>query len=670
MKRNTLILISAVATAFLMGLLVRGCFANQAQDSHKHDAEAANVALFYTCSMHPQVQLPDPTAKCPFCGMNLIPVTAGSGQEDGPRELTLSPRAMKLAEVETTVVERRFVTADVRMVGKVEYDETKLAYITAWVPGRLDRLYVDYTGVSVNEGDHLVYLYSPDLLAAQEELFQSMSTANDLKKSTSSYLRGQSRVSIESAKEKLRLWGLSERQIDEIRRKGTPTDHITINSPISGIVMHKNAVEGMYVQTGTRIYTIVDLSRVWVKLDAYESDLTWLHYGQEVEFRTEAYPGEIFKGKIAFIDPILNPNTRTVKIRVNLPNPDGKLKPNMFVRATVKSRVAQAGKVMDPGLAGKWISPMHPEIVKDEPGQCDICGMNLVSAESLGYVSAETGTKQAPLVIPASAPLITGKRAVVYVEKEPGKYEGREIELGPRAGDYYLVQSGLEEGEQVVVKGNFKIDSAIQILAKPSMMNPEGGGPAPGHQHGTPAVTPGTGRHDGHESATMTEAFHVPESFRQQLGSAVSVYLELQRAFSHDELEQAKRGAEKFRVAVDAIDMSLLDGPAHMAWMKFLNDLKQGADRMLAASEIKDARQAFEPVSNALIGAVRQFGNSGNQPLFVYHCPMAFGGRGGDWMQSKQGTENPYYGSRMFQCGTLKETLVRAEEKAMQHRHE
>ena len=162
-----------------------------------------------------------------------------------------------------------------------------------------------------------------------------------------------------------------------------------------------------------------------------------------------------------------------MKVRVNVENKNGKLKPEMFVRAVVRPRVAAGGKVMDPALAGKWICRMHPEVIKDAPGNCDLCEMPLLEPEKLGYVTAEAG--EAPLVIPASAPLITGKRTIVYVEKEPGLYEGREIERGPRAGDYYIVSSGLSEGEKVVTNGNFKIDSALQLLAKPSMMSPKGG---------------------------------------------------------------------------------------------------------------------------------------------------------------------------------------------------
>ncbi|NQU12417.1 efflux RND transporter periplasmic adaptor subunit [bacterium] len=423
--------------------------------------------------MHPQIKQPGP-GQCPICAMDLIPVYADDQDQPlGPREIRLSPTAQKLAAVVTAPVQRRFVTMPVRLVGKIDYDETKLAYITAWVPGRLDRLYVDYTGVPVNKGDHLVDLYSPDLLAAQEELVQSLIAAAKIQDNGVAMIRDRAVATIDASREKLRLWGLQPEQIKEIERSGQPQDHLTIYAPVSGIVIHKNALEGMYVQTGSRIYTIADLAQVWVKLDAYESHLPWIHYGQEIEFETEAYPGEMFHGRIAFIDPVLDSRTRTVKVRVNVPNPDGRLKPEMFVRAVVRSRVAAEGKIIDPDLADKFICPMHPEVVKDQPGDCDVCGMDLVSAQSLGYVSAAAATAAAPLVIPATAPLITGKRAVVYVSVpgQPGVFAGREIVLGPRAGEQYIVRSGLREGEQVVVHGAFKIDSAVQIQAKPSMMS-------------------------------------------------------------------------------------------------------------------------------------------------------------------------------------------------------
>lgn len=408
--------------------------------------------------MHPQIQLPKP-GKCPICFMDLIPLESGM-DSGGEREISVSEYAAKLMELETSAVERRFAEAEIRMVGMVDYDETRLATISAWVPGRIDRLFADYTGMPVRQGDHLAEFYSPELVNAQKELLHALRRNPDM---------------VDAVREKFRQWGFGADQVREIEERGTADDHMTINAPVGGIVIHKDATEGIYVETGTRLFTIADLSRVWVLLDAYESDINWLRYGSKVEFTTEAYPGETFEGTISFIDPMINPMTRSAKVRVIVENSDLRLKPGMFVSAVAHPQVAGGGQVMNPDLAGKWISPMHPEVVKDGPGSCDVCGMPLVTAESLGYVA--DGEQNAPLLIPVSAALKTGKRAVAYVEipgREKPTYEGREIELGARLGDFYVVKSGLEEGERVVTRGAFKLDAELQIRAKPSMMSIRG----------------------------------------------------------------------------------------------------------------------------------------------------------------------------------------------------
>lgn len=470
-----------VIAAFSLGFIFRGAAGTSGMTETNVHSETEQEQAVWTCSMHPQVRQPKP-GKCPYCFMDLVPLEQ---DEIAEAKIELSSAAIKLMQIETSPVERKYVTAKIRMAGKIDYDETRLKNITAWVPGRIDRLYVDYTGIQVRKNDHMVYLYSPELLSAQAELLQAVKAAENINTDSSELINNSTMATLDAAREKIRLLGLKQEQIADIEKTGKPVDHLTIYAPIGGVVIEKHATEGMYVETGTKIYTIADLSQLWVKLDAYESDMMWLRYGQEVEFTTEAYPGEIFKGLISFIDPMLNSKTRTVKLRVNVDNPDGKLKPEMFVRAVVDSKIAQGGKVMSEQMAGKWICPMHPDIVKDSAGTCDICGMDLVTAESLGYVKAESDG-QAPLVMPASAVLITGKRAIVYVQvpdTEKPTYEGREVMLGHRAGDYYLVESGLNEGEIVVTNGNFKIDSEMQLRAKPSMMSNSDVENPPDHQH-------------------------------------------------------------------------------------------------------------------------------------------------------------------------------------------
>lgn len=657
----------------------RGHVPQNSSGHSSHPSSTASDVEWWTCSMHPQIRQPKP-GKCPICGMELVPVAKSAG---GMRTLELSPPSKALLQIETQPVERRYVTQEIRMVGRIDYDETKLGYITAWVSGRLDRLFVDYTGVEVQKGDHLASIYSEELLTAQEELILALKSRRANPQVPDS-VRIQPIDLVQSAREKLRLLGLTEDQIATIEKQVEPSDHITIFSPLSGIVIDKLKQQGDRVRLGERIYTVADLSEVWIHLDAYEAELPWIRYGQKVEITAEAYPGETFYGHIAFIQPVLNTNTRTVKVRVNASNKDGRLKPGMFVHGIVRAKMAAEGKVMDPSLAGKWISPMHPEIVKDHPGKCDICGMPLVRAESLGYVTAEANSESPPLVIPYSAALVTGTRAVVYVQlpvmptfaepalqtlrsqaegpdlssiqnafrdyskkldqpydqngtryaKEQWKqlvaqlqhfalagqrsnspaeaskvlgqieltmeharelysspnrptYEGREIVLGPRASDFYLVRHGLQEGELVVTQGNFKIDSEIQIQAKPSMMTPEGGGGG-GHQHGGHSGPVG-----GKTAVPKSSMDPLPASFLASLAPIESAFQHVADEVVRGQLEKQQSAYRSFGDKLAQIPSNDLAGHARMQWkeisMLLSNDAAEGSDAKTQA----DADRVF-----------------------------------------------------------------------------
>lgn len=622
--------------------------------AHDHAAEAETPTL-WTCSMHPQIKLPKP-GKCPICGMDLIPLEdSGQGADDSEIRLSMSEAATKLAEVQTVPVQRVFPRMEVRLVGKVDYDETRVRKIAAWVGGRLDRLYVDYTGVSIRKGDHLVEIYSPELVSAQEELLQSLTARSQITGGEIRLLKETANRTVEAAREKLRLLGLTPEQIAAIEKRGEVDDHVVVYAPIDGIVIAKHAVEGAYVKTGTPIYDMADLSHLWVKIDAYESDLVWLRYGQRVTFTTEAYPGQEIVGRIAFIDPTIDPKTRTAKVRVNVDNSDGRLKPGMFVRAVVLPEIASAGRVMEADLAGKWVCPMHPEIVEDGPGACPICGMDLVRPGDLGYAVAQAEDAP-PLVIPASAPLITGKRAVVYV-RVPGTerptFEGREVVLGPRAGDVYIVESGLAEGEMVVARGAFKIDSSMQIQAKPSMMNPEGGVSATGHHHGGMKM-PGSSE----AAAAATEPISAPAAFEKQLGAFTDAYFGVTSALAADDLEGARRASKDMAAALGSIDMGLLEGNAHMEWMGLLRDLEPAVQSLAEAKELDALRAALPAVTTPLSVAIESFGLEDGRTALLLHCPMAFDGKGADWIQPNSETANPYFGTAMPKCGDVSRKLT------------
>ncbi|RKY19093.1 MAG: efflux transporter periplasmic adaptor subunit [Planctomycetota bacterium] len=650
----------------------------------------AAPATIWTCAMDPQVRLPDP-GSCPICSMDLIPLAQGDNDGLSPRALRVSENAAALAGLVTAPVERRAIERQVRMVGRVAFDETRLSYITAWVPSRLDRLFVDFTGVRVRKGDHLAEVYSPNLIATQQELLAAVRGQQALSNGGLEIMRERQADSVRSARERLRLWGLSSRQIDEIVEGGEPLEHITINAPVGGVVVHKNALQGEYVETGTRIYTIADLSHVWVVLEAYEKDLAWLHYGQHVDFVTESWPGETFSGRVSFLDPVLDDRTRTVKVRVNVDNSEMRLKPDMFVRATVLAPMTSGGWLADPELAGRWMCPMHPEAMSDEAGACPTCGMDLAPTEELGFTAVEPG--ELPLVIPATAPLLTGERAVVYVRLPgdgPPVFEGREVILGPRAGDDYVVKQGLALGELVVVRGAFKLDSELQIRARPSMMSPAGGAPAPGHDHGGTAQAThesmgamSRGRPAGSTAlndVTDSVVISTPVAFRHKLGELLPPLVQASRALANDDAPGARAAAGTLVAAVQAVPMTALDAPAHAAWMPLSRALGDAAAQLRDASDIAAQRVALRDAHRAAISALRSFGWEGgaaNSPASslpasdasdtpaqaeapaIFHCPMAFDGEGADWIDTGTRVANPYYGSAMLRCGSLTQSLRR-----------
>jgi len=602
-------------------------------------------ARLWTCPMHAQIKLPD-AGDCPICGMDLVELTKGHGA--GERQLVMSPASKALSQINVQSVGRKNVTRMVRMTGKVAYDETSVRTISAWVPGRLDRLFVDYTGVSVREGDHLVSLYSPELLTAQEELLTSKQRLLATAGETSEFLAASNRSAYQSARDKLTLWGLTEAQVEAIEARGTAEDHVELTSPTAGVVLDKYVDEGDYVQTGTHIYRVANLSQLWVQLDAYEQDLAWLRLGQDIQIEVAALPAAVFEGRISYIDPLVQEHTRTAKVRVILDNSNGLLKPGMFVRAAASSRLGAAGAVLDPHLAGKWVGPMHPESIKDEPGLCDICGMELVPAEDLGLVATHLTPEQRPLVVPVSAVLLTGKRAVVYVQV-PGAdkptFEGRVVRLGPRAGDEYLVLEGLDEGEVVVTNGAFRIDSAMQIQAKPSMMSMEP------------------------EAASLEGP--AASLFRESISPLYRAYLGIQVALAADDEVAARGVIDDLDEALMAPVAEALPSEARATWAEEKRAMATAIEGARSSIGIEGLRAAFEPLSNAAIRMAEMFGQDGDSMLHEAYCPMALDGEGASWLQVGDDLRNPYFGDSMLKCGEIRQTFHPAAHTADQvHAHE
>ncbi|MDP2088785.1 MAG: efflux RND transporter periplasmic adaptor subunit [Flavobacteriaceae bacterium] len=397
-------------------------------EGEENHSSAESKAEIWTCSMHPQIRM-DKSGKCPICGMDLIPLSQNTSEGMDPDAIRFTKEAAQLANVMTSVVSKQKPIKEIRLYGKVQADERLLQSQVAYIPGRIEKLYINFTGESVQKGQTLALIYSPDLITAQQELLEAAKTKQSFPEI------------YEAAKEKLLQWKLTNQQIAAIENSKKVKTNIDVVSTSNGIVTARRVNNGDYVSQGSVLFEVSDLSRIWVMFDAYESDLQFLKNGNKMEFTIQAIPGSTFNGIISFIDPVIDPVNRVAKVRVEMSNQNQQLKPEMF---------------------------------------------------ATGFVKANLDQYQNKMVVPKTAVLWTGKRSIVYV-KQAGDdpiFKIREIELGPMLGNSYVVIKGLTDGEEIVTQGAFSVDAAAQLEGKPSMMNSEGGTTSTGHQQGneTPVV--------------------------------------------------------------------------------------------------------------------------------------------------------------------------------------
>ena len=362
----------------------------------------------WTCAMHPQIRMNAP-GKCPICGMELIPLIENATVIN-PNAIVMSESAMQIANVQTSIVTRQLPVKEIRLFGKIQPDERLIQTVPAHIPGRIDRLLVNYTGEYISKGQTIAQIYSPELVTAQQELLEALK------------FKESNPAIVDAARDKLRQWMLTPTQIAQIEKSGKVKEDFAIQSMVSGTVLNRRVNVGDHVGTGQSLFEIVDLSNVWALFDAYESDLAWIKKGSRLNFIVESMPGKNFAGTVSFIDPIINPQTRVARVRIEVRNPSGMLKPEMFATGEIKTQLGNA-KV---------------------------------------------------LVVPKSAVLWTGTRSVVYVknaDSTKNAFTLRDVTLGPSIGDWFMVAGGVKDGEVIVTNGAFAIDAAAQLAGKPSMMN-------------------------------------------------------------------------------------------------------------------------------------------------------------------------------------------------------
>lgn len=566
----------------------------------EHTDEEGNIV--YTCSMHPSVRESEP-GNCPICGMELIPVDeADSETEENEYSMVMTAASAELARIQTAPVTRGTPEKELNLPGRIEVDERALTSVTAWFPGRIEDVKVDFTGAPIRKGEVMATIYSPELISAQRELLEA---ARQRERNPRLY---------ESSRQKFRLWGFSDALITDIIEGDEVRQELEITSPVDGYVLSRNVADLDYVQEGSVLFEVADLSRLWVMLEAYEEDLPWIETGDEIMFHSRSNPGERFSATVSYIDPVVDPQKRTVGIRANLENAGEQLKPDMLVRGTLSAR-------------------MDSE----------------------------------KLMIPASAVLWTGPRSLVYVQDtsaELPRFEVREVELGARAGDYYVIEEGLQEGEEVVFNGNFRIDSEFQLADKFSMMNREpGSGARPGgHDHGNMDEEMEMDDTDNSENGAMDEQQDMDshensdaiegatDDFREEFRALLDYYLDGKGAFFESDSDAADRAFQQVAETLESIGLHRMEGDAHERWIVHYEAIESHTDQLLSADGQDGRKEQFARLSQVFIEAVKNYQIPG--VIYQQYCPM----EDASWLSRKEQIANPYMES-MPSCGEIIERI-------------
>lgn len=384
----------------------------------------------YRCPMHPQI-VQDHPGHCPICGMKLEPFSATNHQHNpsaGSQSDSLQARAavqinptrQQLIGVKTTRIQKRQAQRSIRTVAQIAYNEEKLSHVHTKYAGWIEKVYANFTGQYVRKGQPLLEIYSPDLVAAQEEYLVALKTAQQFQGSDFDSTRETSQSLLRASEEKLRLYDLTPAQIQRLRQTGQTQRHLTLFAPSSGYIIDLKALQGMRVTAGTPLYTLVDLSTVWVLARVYENDLSSIRRGQKGHVTLPFLPGSTYQGQVSYVDPYLDPKTRTAIVRVVLPNPKGELKPEMFANLEI-------------------------EVQNSTP----------------------------KLMIPASAVIDTGREQWAFVAKGQGRFEPVKLRLGQRLGEDYELLQGPAVGTEVVTQAQFLVDSESQMQAVVSQMTTE-----------------------------------------------------------------------------------------------------------------------------------------------------------------------------------------------------
>tara|TARA_B100000809_G_C15118598_1_gene523396 strand:- start:902 stop:2683 length:1782 start_codon:yes stop_codon:yes gene_type:complete len=587
-KKTILLAVSSLLIGITIGVVFIKILTNESHDS---STSSEKINEIWTCSMHPQIRKSE-AGSCPLCGMDLILLNSMGSLDANPMEITMSPTAMQLANVQTAIVEKKLPIKEIRLNGKVQVDESTLSSQTSHISGRIEKLLINSTGASVSKGQILAYIYSPELITAQQELFE----AQEMKETNPQLF--------EAVKQKLTNWKLTNKQINTILASGKPFESFPILADRTGIVIKKRVNVGDHINNGSSLYEVADLSKVWILFDIYEIDLGWVKIGDEINYTIQSLPSSKFKGKVTFIDPVINPKTRVAKARVVVNNTID-LKPETFVTGNLSSQITDNEKV---------------------------------------------------IVIPKTAVMWTGEKSVVYIKTSDiggVSFIMRKVILGPSLGSTYIIKDGLEVGEEIATNGTFSIDASAQLAGKPSMMNPEGAVLMTGHSHKGEVNKPNT---PIQIDTVQSSPISVNKEVKESLIPLYNLYIELKNTLVNDDFTNAIRTAKKFETVFNKINGSIFKGEAHNIWMKHSSIAKKSINELINSTGIESSRKHFISLSTQMIILAKKF-NPTQKTLYIQHCPMADQDKGADWISIDEEIENPYFGTTMLKCGEVQTTI-------------
>lgn len=586
---------------FYIGILTVGLFLgsnffgknSNTEIEHTHTS-AVETNKMWTCSMHPQIMRPE-AGDCPICGMDLIPMESNLEGllED---QFKLSDNAMALANIQTSIVGKSIsdINTGIVLSGKIVENENETATIPAHFDGRIEKLYLKSLGERVVKGQAIADVYSPTLIAAQQELI----TAHRIKESQPQLYK--------AVKNKLKNWMIDDVQLKEIETTGQVKKRVTIYSHITGVVTAISINEGSHIMHGKPIFKVSNLKTVWANFDVYENQISQISKGQDIVVTTNTYPNKEFTDQVDFIDPILDTKTRTVKLRVVLNNKEGLFKPGMFVK---------------------------------------------------GRINRVVLNKKELVIIPSSAVLWTGKRSVIYIKNDPIQpvFEMREITLGNKTGANYVVLDGLNNGDEIVTNGTFTVDAAAQLQGKKSMMNKDVSKVMIGHKEYHTKEENASTTNKSH--IKKNKILKTSIAFKNKLQTVFNNYIQLKDAFVDEDSNSAMLESKNLLDNLTKVDMKLVtDKVSHSNWMSMEKEIRTAATSILNTSNITDQRNYFKRLSAALMDAIQVFGV--NETVFVEFCPMADSNKGAYWLSKEEKVINPYFGKRMLTCGEVKQVIT------------